>query len=109
MIKKNKSEEAFESYRYIITKGKNTTAMNIITMRSKALRPQPATTVKDVESCIVKWKSDLAYVDNVVEGYIGPSPDDRKSILVNMLPENLQLIMAPHLKTKKLIMNSKRS
>ena len=100
MVKKNKAKEAFESYRYIIAKGTNATAMNIITMRSKALRPQGATTIKEVEACIVKWKSDIAYVKNVVEKYDGPSEDDRKSILVNMLPEALQLVMAPHFKTK---------
>ena len=70
-VKQNKAEKAFESYRYITMKGKHATAMNIITMRTKALRPQPATTLKDVESCIVKWKADLTYLKNVA-GYDPP-------------------------------------
>ena len=44
MVKKNKTENAFESYRYIIAKGKNATAMHI----------------KDVEACIAKWIADMA-------------------------------------------------
>ena len=75
--------------------------MNIITMMSKALRPQAATSAKDVESCIVKWKSDRAYVKNVTgETFREQSEDNLKSILVNMLPEGLQLVMAPHFKNK---------
>ena len=30
MVKKNKTKDSFESYRYIITKGKNATALNDI-------------------------------------------------------------------------------
>ena len=75
MVKKNKAKDAFESYRYIITKGKNATAMNIITMRSKALRPQAAATIKGVPACMVKWKSDLPYVESV-EGTEGNDLSD---------------------------------
>ena len=50
-----------------MTKGKNATAMNIITVRANALRPQPADTVKDFEGCIVKWKADVAYLKHVVK------------------------------------------
>ena len=107
MVKKNKTEDAFESYRKIISKGKNATAMNLITMRTRALRPQSATSVKDVEACIVKWKADIAYLTNVVEKDEFDCPynigrEDKKSILVGMLPEALQLVMAPHAKTKNL-------
>ena len=58
MLKKNKTRQAFESYRYILMKGKNAAAMNVIMIRTRALRPQPAATAKDVEACIVKWKAD---------------------------------------------------
>ena len=95
MVKKNKAEEAFESYRRIITKGKNATAMNLITMRTRALRPQSAVNVKDVESCIVKWKSDIAYLTNVTK--YERDKENEKSILMNMLPEALQFAMKPHL------------
>ena len=88
MVKKNKNRNAFESYRYIVSKGKNATAMNMITMRSRALRPLPAATIKDIEACIVKWKADIAYIESVDTGYEKKhfQKDDKKSIQVNMLP-----------------------
>ena len=95
MVKKNKADKAFESYRYIITKGKNATALNIITVRARMLRPQPAATAKDVEACITKWKSDIAYITNV--GVYIQDTENEKATLMNMLPEVLQLVMKPHL------------
>ena len=65
---------------------------------TKAIRPQAAAIVTDVEACIAKWKSSRSYLENVDNGT--NADDDNKTTLTSMPPESMQLFMAPHYKEK---------
>ena len=92
---RKKTKNSVESYRYIITKGKHVTALNVITVRARVLRPQPAATAKDVEAAMTTWKSDIAYLQSLNE--YTQDTGNEKAILMSILPEALQLVMKPHL------------
>ena len=45
----NAVDMAFESYRYIYSKGKSATKMNIVIMKAEVLRLARATRIEDIE------------------------------------------------------------
>ena len=60
----NAVDMAFESYRYIHCKGKNSTKMNIVIMKAEVLRPSRATRIEDIEEIIDEWKEKQRYLED---------------------------------------------
>ena len=58
-VKANGSDLAFESYRYIIHKGKNASTAHKMTMRNRVMRPEAATKMDDIEKRLSEWKQNL--------------------------------------------------
>ena len=79
---------SIDAYRIICRKGKNETTMNRLRMLNKAMHPDPATKLDEIEMKIDKWKEDLRYLTKPGEGD-GLSMDQKMSIFVSMMPEEV--------------------
>jgi len=62
MVKSKGAEQSIEMFKYLHTKGKNDTTMNILRMMNKAMHPEAANNINEVEIKINKWKEDLRYL-----------------------------------------------
>ena len=54
--------KALDTYKYLYQKGKNDTNVNIIEVQTRAMNPEPAKDMDDVEKNINQWKEDIRYL-----------------------------------------------
>jgi hypothetical protein len=83
----NGANMALESYRYIHPKGTSGTVMNKMKMETKAMHPEPANKIDDIEAKINKWKEDLRYLAET--GDKGLDEEQKKAILISIVPEDI--------------------
>ena len=87
-VMSNGPSNAMDSYKYIYEKGTNATVMNILAVKTKAMHPEQAVDMNDVENKINKWKEDLRYLRET--GNYDFTEEQAKGILVTILPDELQ-------------------
>ena len=81
------TEGAFEAFRYVVAKGKNANVTHKMAMRTKAMNPEQAKHVKEVEKKISEWKVNLRYLIEIGDNSIEDDP--KKTTLIRILPETI--------------------
>ena len=84
------TEEIFETYRYVVWKGRNATVQTMMDKRTSVMNPVAATTLAEVEACMATWKSDIKYLEkakNAQDIAMLANHDQMIAILMNMVPE----------------------
>ena len=90
---------AWESYRYIVNRGKNITMTAVMQKRMKVMNPEPAKRPEDVESKLQSWKTNLRILLETGQEQdikMVANQDQMITILISMLPDKI----AEHLMTK---------
>ena len=87
-VMSNGPSSAVESYKYIYDKGTNATVMNVIAVKTRAMHPEQAVNMGEVEVRINKWREDIRYLRET--GNFDFTEEQLKGILVTLLPDELQ-------------------
>ena len=97
-VKNNESVLAMESYRFLHSKGHNATTMNVVKVTTATLRPSIAQTNSEVDAKLNAWKANIKYLDAL--GKPSMENDQRKSVLLSILPWKLQEFMMQYYDTE---------
>ena len=90
-VKANGSDLAFESYRFIVHRGKNASTAHKMIMRNKVMHPESASKIDEIEKRLSEWKQNLRYLAEVCpESQL--DDDQLKTILVSIAPEQVAAI-----------------
>ena len=90
---------AWESYRYIVNRGKNITMTAVMQKRMRVMNPDAAKTPEDVETKLQTWKTDMRILLEASQEQdikMVANQDQMITILISMLPDKI----AEHLMSK---------
>ena len=87
VVKSNGEDRVFESFRYVASKGKDASQAHILVVQNRAMNPEGAKTLKDIERRMAEWKKDLRYLDGVKANTI--VTEQNKHIMIGMMPDTI--------------------
>ena len=62
IVKSKGAGQSIETFKYLHTKGKHDTTMNVLRLMNKTMHPESASSQKNVEAKINKWKEYLMFL-----------------------------------------------
>ena len=89
-------DDALDTYRQLIERGKNQTVLSMMEQRTKIMQPDKATKLEDVESKLMQWKSDIRALRELRQKQdleFLANHDQMITILIGMVPD----ILSDHL------------
>ena len=90
-VMKAKAQGIMELYREIIYKGKDFTKTRIRNLRLSVLNPKAASKDSDLDQALSSWEHDLMLLKE--NGAPGLNDDDKKAILLTIIPGNYVKLM----------------
>ena len=87
VVKSNGEDRVLESFRYVVSKGKDASQAHILVVQNRAMNPEGAKTLKDIERRMAEWKKDLRYLDGVKANTI--VTEQKKHIMIGMMPDTI--------------------
>ena len=64
-VKSNGADMAFESFRFIMRRGRNASTAHKMVVRNKEMHPEGASKVEEIPKRISEWKQNFKYLSKV--------------------------------------------